>query len=163
VTVDATGERRRAFIAWSFVAGQFALIALMVFAPRDDGFAVPTALGVVGLALLAAGVVLGLWSAVHLGNGLTPSPLPNGAVSLVVSGPYRWMRHPIYVAVMLFMGGVSIRSGSLRVVAAFVALVVLFNVKARWEEARLVETFEGYRAYAGSTPRFLPLWPMPQS
>jgi protein-S-isoprenylcysteine O-methyltransferase Ste14 len=34
-----------------------------------------------------------------------------------------------------------------------------FNVKARWEEARLAESYPGYRAYAARTPRFVPFLP----
>ena len=153
-------ERRRptstTMVAWGFVAAQFALIGLMVFGPRDDGFAVSGVFGLMALALMIVGAALGLWSAIYLGRGLTPSPLPNGSVQLVVAGPYRWVRHPMYGAVMLFMAGVAVRSGSWLVVVALVALVVLFNVKARWEEAHLREAFPGYERYTQQTPRFLP-------
>lgn len=148
--------RRATIVAWSFVAAQFALIGLMVFAPRDQGFDLGAAGRIVGMGLMIAGAALGLWSAVYLGRGLTPSPLPNGSVDLVVAGPYRWARHPMYVAVMLFMAGVAIRSGSWLVVAAFGGLVVLFSVKARWEEAHLRDAFSGYERYVGKTRRFLP-------
>jgi protein-S-isoprenylcysteine O-methyltransferase Ste14 len=163
MTTEPTGNERRTLVAWSFVVGQFALIGLMVVAPRDDGFAVSAALGLIGIGFFAAGALVGLWSAIHLGDGLTPSPLPNGAVALVVSGPYRWIRHPMYVSVMLIMGGVAIRSGSLLVVVGLAALIMLFNVKARWEEARLAEVFDGYGDYALTTRRFLPVWPKRQS
>jgi protein-S-isoprenylcysteine O-methyltransferase Ste14 len=149
--------RSATIVAWSFVAAQFALIGLMVFAPRDQGFDLGAAGQISGIGLMVAGGALGLWSAVYLGRGLTPSPLPNGSVDLVVAGPYRWARHPMYVAVMLFMAGVAIRSGSWMVVAAFGGLVALFSVKARWEEAHLRDTFPGYERYVGKTRRFLPI------
>lgn len=148
--------RRATIVAWSFVAAQFALIGLMVFAPRDQGFNLGATGRIVGMGLMVAGAALGLWSAVYLGRGLTASPLPNGSVDLVVSGPYRWARHPMYVAVMLFMAGVAIRSGSWLVVAAFGGLVALFSVKARWEEAHLSDAFPGYERYVGKTRRFFP-------
>lgn len=143
-------------VAWSFVAAQFALIALMVFAPRDAGFDMGAAGRIAGIGLMTAGAGLGLWSAVYLGRGLTASPLPNGSVQLVVAGPYRWVRHPMYVAVMLFMGGVAVRSGSWLVVAGFLLLVVVFNVKARWEEGHLRGAFPGYERYTETTARFVP-------
>jgi protein-S-isoprenylcysteine O-methyltransferase Ste14 len=147
---------RATIVAWSFVAAQFALIGLMVFAPRARGFDLGAAGRIAGIGLMVAGGALGLWSAVYLGRGLTPSPLPNGSVDLVVAGPYRWARHPMYVAVMLFMAGVAIRSGSWLVVAAFGGLVVLFSVKARWEEAHLRDAFPGYERYGERTRRFFP-------
>ncbi len=143
-------------VAWSFVAVQVLLLAAVVATPRGDDWARPWWLDAVAVATLALGVGLGLWAALRLGRGLTPSPLPNGAVDLVTRGPYRWVRHPMYTAVMLIVAGVAIRSGSYLVVVEAVALAALFNVKARWEERRLVETFPGYRDYRKSTGRFLP-------
>lgn len=143
-------------VAWSFVAAQAALLIAVVATPRGDDWAHARWLDAVAFGVLALGVALGLWSALRLGRGLTPSPLPNGAVDLVTKGPYRWVRHPMYTAVMLIVAGVAMRSGSVVVLAEAVALVVLFNVKARWEEHRLAETFPGYRDHEAVTGRFLP-------
>jgi protein-S-isoprenylcysteine O-methyltransferase Ste14 len=63
----------------------------------------------------------------------------------------------MYTAVMLLAVGVATRSASWLVVAQTVALIVLFNVKARWEERRLAETFPDYKSYQATTPRFLPM------
>ncbi len=56
---------------------------------------------------------------------------------------------------MVFTIGQVIGARSLVVGAAAVILVVVINVKARWEE-RLVERFADYQAYALRTPRFSP-------
>ncbi len=143
-------------VAWSFVAVQAALLIAIVATPRGDDWAHAGWLDAVAFGVLALGVALGLWSALRLGRGLTPSPLPNGAVDLVTRGPYRWVRHPMYTAVMLIVAGVTIRSGSVVVLAEALALVLLFNVKARWEEHRLAEVFPGYRDHEAVTGRFLP-------
>jgi protein-S-isoprenylcysteine O-methyltransferase Ste14 len=144
-------------VAWTFVGVQALLLAGIVVAPRDDSWQLSQFVRVGGTGLVAVGVGVGLWAAARLGRGLTPSPLPNGATSLVSRGPYRWVRHPMYTAVMLLAVGVATRSGSWLVVAQTVALIVLFNVKARWEERRLVETFPEYTSYQATTPRFLPM------
>jgi protein-S-isoprenylcysteine O-methyltransferase Ste14 len=152
-------QARTKVVAWSFVAAQFVLIGLMVFGPRDDSF---TLVGLAhGLAVAAAiaGVVVGVWSAIYLGRGLTASPLPNGATDLVSAGPYRWARHPMYLAVMLFMASVAARSGSWLVVVECLGLIILFNIKARWEERQLDAAFPGYDRYAASTSRFIPRLP----
>jgi protein-S-isoprenylcysteine O-methyltransferase Ste14 len=149
-------QTRTKVVAWSFVATQFVLIGLMVFGPKDNSF---TLVGLArGLAVAAAiaGLVAGMWSAIYLGRGLTASPLPNGATDLVSAGPYRWARHPMYSAVMLFMASVATRSGSWLVVIKCLGLIILFNIKARWEERQLDAAFAGYDGYAASTSRFIP-------
>jgi protein-S-isoprenylcysteine O-methyltransferase Ste14 len=143
-------------VAWTFVAVQAVLIVLMVVGPRDTGFAIDGAVRVFGTIASIVGAIVGVWSAIYLGKGLTPSPLPNGRTELVSAGPYRWVRHPMYSAVMLFMAGVAARSGSWLVVFELIGLVVLFSVKSRWEETQLQGAFEGYREYAAGTPRFIP-------
>ena len=112
---------------------QFGLIAGIVLAPRGSAWTVTTALQVVGWILVGLGIALGLWAAVFLGRGLTPLPLPNGVVGLVTSGPYRWVRHPMYTAVMLVTAGVAVRSGSWLIVTLTALLAALFRVKSAWE------------------------------
>lgn len=146
----------RKVVAWSFVAVQALLLVAIVATPRAADWTATGWLDAVAVAILVLGVVSGLWAALRLGRGLTPSPLPNGAVDLVTRGPYRWVRHPMYTAVMLIVAGVTIRSSSFVVLAEAVALAVLFNVKARWEEQRLMESFPGYSEYREVTGRFVP-------
>ena len=141
---------------WAFVAAQFALIGLMVVLPREVHYVASDVWRTIGMGLMVAGAAVGFWSAAFLGRGLTPTPVPNGATELVTRGPYRYVRHPMYVAVILFMGGVAIRSGSWFAWPLLAGLLALFHVKSRWEEGQLQEVFRGYDAYMGRTPRFVP-------
>ncbi|MEN8040789.1 MAG: isoprenylcysteine carboxylmethyltransferase family protein [Actinomycetota bacterium] len=155
---DTTSHtRRETGVAWLFVAVQFLLLGVMVLYPRDTAWAPSEIMQLIGSALMVAGVVVGLWAAAYLGKGLTPLPLPNGATDLVTRGPYRLVRHPIYVSVMLLGAGITIRSGSAIVALAFVALVALFAVKARWEEMHLIDAFPGYERYMEASGRFSPI------
>jgi protein-S-isoprenylcysteine O-methyltransferase Ste14 len=154
---EATAHTRRdTAVAWFFVAIQAALLAVMVFYPRDAGWSPTPLMRAAGSAFMGAGVVVGFWSAAYLGRGLTPSPLPNGATGLVTKGPYRFVRHPMYTSVILLGIGIAIRSGSWIVTVALVGLILLFAVKSRWEEMHLADTFPGYERYMGTTGRFLP-------
>lgn len=143
-------------IAWAFVGAQLVLLVAIVAVPGGDDWSVTLGVDIVAVLLGLVGLGLGLWAVAYLGRGLTASPLPNGAVDLVSTGPYRRMRHPMYLAVMAFALAVALRSANWAAVALFVALVGLFNWKARWEEERLHESFAGYEAYRARTGRFLP-------
>lgn len=143
-------------VGWLWVAAQFVGLALLVFLARGGDYTPGPILDVAGAIAIAAGLALLVWAALHLRGGTTPSPVPNGAADLVTMGPYRYVRHPMYSAVMLAAAGISIRSGSWTIWAVFTGLVLLFQAKARWEEARLDEAFSGYRHYATETPRFVP-------
>jgi protein-S-isoprenylcysteine O-methyltransferase Ste14 len=141
--------------AWWLVVTQFGLIGSVALLPGEH-WRVTGAHDVVAVALIITALVLGLWAARWLGRGLTPLPLPNGQVGLITGGPYRWVRHPMYSAVMLGMGGVALRSGSWWSAGAWVALVVLFSFKSRWEERHLEVAFPGYENYRERTGRFVP-------
>lgn len=150
-------DRAHRVIAWGFVAIQAVLIAAVVLVPRDSQWPVTRVLEAIGWAAMVGGIALGLWAARYLGRGLTPSPLPNGATGLVTLGPYRYVRHPMYTAVMLLVCGVAVRSGSWLVIGLTASLAALFWVKSSWEEQRLTETFPGYAAYRQAVPRFVPV------
>lgn len=156
MTEALSHTRRDTAFAWFFVAIQAALLGVMVFYPRDLGWSPTPLMRTVGSLFMGAGVIVGFWSAAHLGRGLTPSPLPNNAARLVTKGPYRFVRHPIYTSVILLGIGIAIRSGSWIVTVALIGLVLLFAVKSRWEEMHLDDTFPGYKQYLKTTGRFLP-------
>src|SRR5262245_59961766 len=87
------------------------------------------ALDVLGLALVVVGVVLGAWSARSLGPAFTPLPEPASGGSLVESGPYRRVRHPVYAAGLLVFGGLALVLSPLALVPAG-ALAVVWALKA---------------------------------
>jgi protein-S-isoprenylcysteine O-methyltransferase Ste14 len=55
------------------------------------------------------------------------------------------------------MASITVASGSGFRLLTLGVLVLLLTVKARWEEARLTQRFEGYASYAARTPRFIPI------
>jgi protein-S-isoprenylcysteine O-methyltransferase Ste14 len=141
--------------AWLLVTAQFVLIGAVVLGPGEH-WAVSTMLRLASWVLVAIAGALGVWAARWLGKGLTPLPLPNGQTDLVTSGPYRWVRHPMYSAVIIGMSGIALRSGSWWSAAAWLGLVALLAFKSRWEEGHLVAAFSGYAEYRKRTGRFVP-------
>lgn len=99
------------------------------------------------------------FAAAALRRGLTAAPLPNAHARLRTSGLYRYVRHPIYTGLLLFTASQVVSSRSVPASAAGIGLLLLINVKARWEEQRLEDRFEEYSDYARATPRFVLGWP----
>lgn len=141
---------------WLLVIVQFALLAVLVVLPGRSDWPTPSWLEAVAYAIAAVGLILAAVAALRLGSSLTPSPIPRRGGSLVVTGLYGWVRHPIYSGALLFVVGVTLRSGSWAVAAVGVILVVFFAAKARLEERHLVAVHPGYGEYAKVTPRFVP-------
>lgn len=132
------------------VALQFGLMALM--AVRLDAGAIGPAFG----ALLCAGVAVGAWAlaANRPGNfNIRPDPHPEGR--LVTGGPYAWVRHPMYLAVLLAMAAFAL-GGDAWQWAAWAALAAVLAAKARREERGLAILHPGYEAYRRRTRAIVP-------
>jgi protein-S-isoprenylcysteine O-methyltransferase Ste14 len=138
------------------VAGQFVLIGILVLLPGRHDWPVPAALKVACSIATVVGLAVMVIGATALGRGLTATPLPNAHAKLRTGGLYRYARHPIYSGLLLTMGSITVASGSGYRLLALGVLVLLLTVKARWEETRLMQRFEGYADYAARTPRFVP-------
>jgi protein-S-isoprenylcysteine O-methyltransferase Ste14 len=112
-------------------------------------------LAVLGLVIALAGVVVLASGAAALGSSFTPLPRPHAGAAFRQGGPYRLVRHPVYGGVILVALGWSVAEAPLALVPTFL-LVVLFDLKARREEAWLVERYPEYADYRQHTSRFLP-------
>jgi protein-S-isoprenylcysteine O-methyltransferase Ste14 len=112
---------------------------------------------VVGIALAAtlAGVTLAVASAYSLGANFSFGPQGR---TLVVRGPYRLVRHPIYLAELAMIAGVSMADVRLIPMIGAGTVVVLQLVRIRAEERLLGSTFPGFSRYAAVTRfRLVPL------
>ena len=104
-----------------------------------------------------APALLGLWalSCNRPGNfNIRPDPRPGG--QLVDRGPYRWIRHPMYTAVIACGIACALVIGSAWGWIGAVALVLVLVVKAAVEERWMLSAHPGYQAYRARTKRFVP-------
>jgi protein-S-isoprenylcysteine O-methyltransferase Ste14 len=67
---------------------------------------------------------------------------------VISTGPYAWVRHPMYSGAILYFLGFALLLGSWWAVAIAVSIIVLFGVRAVWEEDTLKRELDGYAAYA---------------
>lgn len=151
-------ERLRSELApaiLSGVAGIGTLAAVLFF--RDQ---VPVARGssrILGFSVLCAGMALFLWGAAHLRGGIAGLVAPRLA-GLVTTGPFRFVRHPTYLAMSVAMVGASIATRSVvgLVVVGLVFLPAEIH-RARLEERALRQRFgERWQEYASEVGFFIP-------
>jgi protein-S-isoprenylcysteine O-methyltransferase Ste14 len=141
---------------------------LLVFVPARilgrAGVTGPPRVGaveVVAMVLTALGALLALWcilTFVSVGQG-TPAPF-DPPRRLVVRGPYRFVRNPMYVGAALALAGAALFFRSLALAGyAVLFLVVMHVFVLSYEEPTLRRTFgEDYAAYCRRVSRWLP-WP----
>ncbi len=109
------------------------------------------------VVLAGLSVAVAVWTLVHnrLGNfNIHPAPKVRG--TLVTSGPYRLIRHPMYTAVLLGGAALAGAAGHTWAWLVWAALFTVLWAKASLEEAWLREHYPPYVAYRRVTTRFIP-------
>ena len=144
--------------------GWVALQLLLVGAIAGCGFvgiywphSVEGFLVVLGLVVAVAGAIVLLLGLVALGSSFTPFPRPRPGAELRGGGPFVHVRHPIYGGVILVALGWSVAEAPLGLVPTAL-LALLFDLKARREEALLDERYPEYAGYVARTPRRFVPW-----
>jgi protein-S-isoprenylcysteine O-methyltransferase Ste14 len=117
---------------------------------------------VVGLAMAIAGGALALWCVLAFatfGRG-TPAPF-DPPRRLVVRGPYRFVRNPMYLGAGLALGGAALHYRSLSLLGYLAVLAVASHLFVTlYEEPTLARLFgDEYGAYRACVRRWLPGWP----
>lgn len=147
--------KKRYVYGYLLVALQFSVLLALVF---SSSLLSRLRVGDLLLWLVVAGsVAVGVAAIVNNRPGnfnIHPSPKSGG--SLVVQGIYRYVRHPMYAAILVFGVACVLATPDVIRLALFCVLLGVLLAKARLEEQWLCETFAGYPAYMKTTRRFLP-------
>ena len=115
-----------------------------------------TALKVVGVVLFVAGLALAVWARIYLGRNWGMPMTEREEPELVTSGPYRFVRHPIYSGILLAILGSGLAT-SLYWLIALPALGIYFVYSARVEERLMTTSFpSAYPGYKARTKLLIP-------
>jgi len=106
---------------------------------------------------LVLGFAIGIWSiAVFSFSQLTVMPEPRGNGELNEKGPYKFIRHPMYTAVLMASFGFVVANPVLATILVYVALIVVLLVKISHEEELLKKAYSNYEEYCKRTYKLIP-------
>ena len=137
--------------SYFLVSLQFILIAILLI---THGLQTPSNFA---LLIFFLGSGFGIYTVRHnpLGNfNITPEIKENA--SLITTGAYRYIRHPMYFSVLVMMLGVVVSEPSLFSLFIYVLLVVTLFIKAQKEEMLWMVQSREYRKYKQQTKRIIP-------
>jgi len=121
------------------------------FLPASD------AIAKIGFALAVVGVAFAIWARWHLGENWSGTVTLKEGHELIRSGPYRFIRHPIYTGMLIAFAGTVVALGEERGLISLAIALLSFYLKAKKEERFLSQEFgESFREHARRTGMFLP-------
>jgi len=141
---------------------QAALFLLLVFGPHTCRWLTAwrspfTWIGSLsGAFLFLTGTIMTAYGALSLGRNLTPLPHPKDDSTLIVSGAYRLVRHPIYSGITFMAFGWGFWLNSWLTIGYASLLLGFFDLKSRFEERLLAERFQEYASYQQRVSKLLP-------
>lgn len=159
-------RHREEGIALSVLLGAFYLAyccGILAYLIEPRGMAWGSAAGLpawsrwIGVGPLVMGVILIIWGLGALRTNFAFSVSPQEGSKLVTTGPYRWMRHPLYTAFLIEAAGISVVMASWFVGLMAALVWGLLVYRTRIEEEKLIERYGNqYRLYMESAGRFFP-------
>jgi protein-S-isoprenylcysteine O-methyltransferase Ste14 len=149
--------RREPFVSRLLHLGPIAVAGMILWAPRFDvaGLdarftpAAPWAFWA-GAAITFAGLAFAVWARRHIGRNWSAIVTLKQDHELVTSGPYAFVRHPIYTGLLFGFLGSAIALGQWRgllaVVIVYLALLRKYRLEERWLRERFGVAYDAYRA-----------------
>lgn len=111
-----------------------------------------------GIALALAGIAGTVYAQIDMGDSWRIGVDPGERTTLVRSGVFRWVRNPIFTAMLIFGFGIALVTPNAVAIAGFVALLATIELQVRLvEEPYLVRVHgDSYRGYTRAVGRFVP-------
>jgi protein-S-isoprenylcysteine O-methyltransferase Ste14 len=128
---------------------QFAFIGLLAWYGEIWG-------GAFANAFVSVGIFIGVTAVVTMRFRFNVLPEVRDDQTLSTSGPYDFVRHPMYTAVLLVTLGFALKQPDGVSAALWLALAIDLRVKLGYEERALAERFPGYAYYMARTKRLIP-------
>jgi len=112
---------------------------------------------VLGISITVLGIGFAIWARFYIGENWSGTVTVKVGHELVRTGPYSWVRHPIYSGLLLATLGTALALGEIRGALAVPVLWLGFWFKTRIEERFMLKTFgAAYSDYSRSTGGLIP-------
>lgn len=135
--------------SYILVAAQFSIIAFFVwYSSAWDGLATNV--------LTVIALIVGVWAVGTMRFRVSVLPDVLEKQKLYTGGPYRYVRHPMYSAVLLATFAWMCNRPDVFTVGAWIALIVVLVAKLNYEEKQLKNKFSNYKEYTQRTKRLIP-------
>jgi protein-S-isoprenylcysteine O-methyltransferase Ste14 len=140
-----------------WVIGQFIIGAGIAASPLLTRADLPWIIRALAVVVFALGAIISWLGIFTLGTNISPFPKPKeNAHSLVTTGIYGLVRHPIYFGFLLAGLGWSLFWDSVLGIALTFLLLLWFDQKARHEEMWLEQKYPEYAAYQKQVKKLIP-------
>jgi protein-S-isoprenylcysteine O-methyltransferase Ste14 len=114
-------------------------------------------LGFLHLSLIGIGLGLGLWAIISMkGSKLRVTPDVASGAKLIKKGLYKYIRHPMYLSVLIVCLGFFLTNVYLTTLFFYIFLIVVLNLKIVYEERLLRIAFPNYKNYTKKTKKLIP-------
>jgi protein-S-isoprenylcysteine O-methyltransferase Ste14 len=114
-------------------------------------------LQILAVSLTTAGIALAIWARFYLGQNWSSAVSIKVGHQLIHTGPYRWVRHPIYSGILLALIGTVLERGKPAGLLAIALFWLGFWIKSSMEERFMRKTFgQDYEAYSRTTGALVP-------
>ena len=149
-------RRTTRLLGYAYFASLLALLAVWVLNGIRLG-ALPEWVGWLGVFLALAGLLMRAWANRVLGEFYTRTLKVAEGQTIIREGPYRWIRHPGYLGMILMWAGASAATCNWIVIAIVLAVIcAAYHYRIQNEEKMLIKTLPGYAEYRTSTWRLIP-------
>lgn len=139
-----------------YVSLQILLFITYLFRIASIDFHASSLFRYAGLLLSIIGIALIIISSITLKQNLTPFPSPKASSTLITTGVYKYIRHPIYTGILFTTAGYGVYSANTLRLLVFITLLILFISKAAYEETMLLKKFPQYKSYKTRTAAIFP-------
>lgn len=110
-----------------------------------------------GLAIATVGALIAIWARLTLGTNWSGRVTLKQDHKLIATGPYAFVRHPIYSGLLFAFAGTALVEGTLRCLAGLALVFVCYRLKIRKEEQLMMQTFPNdYPAYRRRVKALIP-------
>ncbi|MBS1667502.1 MAG: isoprenylcysteine carboxylmethyltransferase family protein [Bacteroidetes bacterium] len=145
-------EHQQIFKANLLVSLQFILIGLLLLTIDAFHFSF------LAILFIILSMFVAFWSIITMRKSkLRISPIPAVTATLIIDGPYKYIRHPMYASILLAAIGLLFLNFSWIRLGLAITLMLVLLVKLEWEEKMLSKKFTNYLDYKKRTKRLLPL------